>query len=116
MCHHKMLAWSNHLGGEYSASVEGQTIKSAKPSPHLMTSSIYDELSVALNDKEKKLLKKSLNRSLKNAWLGNVKRGGENFNIRRYCYVKGDFLFYLYMIFISFLPMRSIYLVYKKIK
>ena len=116
VCYHKSLAWSNHLGGVYSASVEGQTIKSAESTPYLMNSKAYAELSYALNDKEKKLLKKNLNRSLKDAWLGNIKRNKENFNIRKYCYFKGDFVYSVCLVIISFMPMKEVYRIYKALK
>nr|WP_163503653.1 glycosyltransferase family A protein [Halomonas socia] len=116
VCHHKILVWSNHLGGVYSASVEGQTIKSAESTPHLMTSRVFEELSVGLDEQEKKLLKKNLNRSLKDAWMGNIKRGKENFKIRHYCYLKDDLWFALYMMTVSFLPMRFVYRLYKSLK
>lgn len=116
VCYHESLAWSNHLGGVYSASVEGQTIKSAESTPYLMTSKIYDELSYSLNKNEKKLLKKNLNRNLKDAWLGNIKRSKENFNLRKYCYFKGDLVYGFYLVVISFLPMKRIYSIYKLLK
>ena len=116
VCYHKSLAWSNHLGGVYSASVEGQTIKSAESTPYLMNSKAYNELSYSLNKNEKKLLKKNLNRSLKDAWLGNIKRNKENFNIRKYCYFKGDFIYGFYLTVISFMPMKVIYSIYKTLK
>lgn len=116
VCYHKSLAWSNHLGGIYSASVEGQTIKSAESTPYLMNSYAYDELCCTLNNNQKKLLKKSLNRSLKDAWLGNIKRNKENFNIRKYCYFKGDLMYGFYLVIFSFLPVSRIYSIYKSLK
>lgn len=64
MCHHKQMAWSNHIGVKYFLDIEGQVVKSSPYSLHLYQKEVIKDLKKGLSRKEIKLLDKYLNKRL----------------------------------------------------
>lgn len=104
ICHHKKMAWSNHVGAIYFRDSQNMVTKTAPSSPWLMGRDIYQELSANLSDSEKELLKKYLNIRLKKAWVNNLRNNNENFNLTSRLYWKGDLLNALKLAFVAILP------------
>lgn len=108
MCEHKAMAWSDHLGAIYHLDSTNMVTKSAKASPQLMSKTVYEELSKNLSVLEKKLLRKSMNSSLKTAYLSSFRRGAELFNLTPMIYWKGDFIAALELLFMSLTPRKGL--------
>lgn len=101
---HKQLAWSSHLGGVYFRDAANMVTKKAPSSPRLMGKDIYKELSVKLDHEETILLKKYLNLQLKEAWIGNIKRGNDNFFLSSKLYWDGGFFYLLFLVTLGLIP------------
>jgi glycosyltransferase involved in cell wall biosynthesis len=108
LCFHREMAWSNHLGATIHRDSTNMITTTAPGSPYLFSRVKNNELSAKLNADEKLLLKKYFNRLIKSAWLGNVSRGINNFNLHKTIYWKGDYLNALWLTIIGLIPPRLI--------
>ena len=91
VCHHREMAWSEHIGGIYHLDSTNMVTKGAKASPQLMSKDNFTMLGTKLSAEEKRLLAKQMNKALKNSYFGSIKRHNEGFNVSEMVYWKGDF-------------------------
>lgn len=81
ICYHRKMAWSAHIGAIYYRDSVNMVTKHAPFSPILVSKEVYSHLSEGLDYEERKLIKSIFNKSLFSSWLGNKKRGNQNFRL-----------------------------------
>ena len=114
MCHHKLLAWSDHIGAIYHLESVNMVTKKANFSVDLMAKNVFNELKTNLSKKEKTLLRKYLNLRLKRVMLASKMFNKTTNGIFYTIYWKGDSLNALYVSVLSFLPLRFLKKFFKK--
>ncbi len=116
MCRHKKMAWSSHIGAIYFRDSINMVTASAVSSANLMTGEALAALSENLSAREKNLLKKLFNKSIRTAWANNVIKKNPNFNLFGALHWSGDFLNALGIFCISFFPKSFIKFAYSRSK
>lgn len=119
MCLHKKMAWSSHTGAVSFRDSVNMVTASAVASADLMTGKTLTALSENLTSREKNLLRKLFNKSLRRAWYCNLIKKNPNFNLFRALHWSGDYLNAMVIFCISLFPKSVIKFIYaqrKKIK
>ncbi len=88
ICHHKQMAWSNHIGAVYHVDSVNMVTKSSAAVPDLYNNSILARLSKNLTKSEQKLLIRYFNLKLILNWTENLLSLKKNFTL--YNQIKGN--------------------------
>ncbi|AFG36157.1 glycosyltransferase family 2 protein [Spirochaeta africana] len=103
---HKWMAWSPHVGAKYQASIPGQVIKSAPSTTELMSRGKFRELTKGCSLFERIMVAKYMNHRLITGWLGNEKRGKNNYCLPVHLYWWAEPVYCLLTTAVSIAPAR----------
>jgi glycosyltransferase involved in cell wall biosynthesis len=104
ICHHRKMAWSDHVGAIYFRDSVNMVSKEAAFSSSLMSKESFNSISLNLSNSEKILLKKYFNLQIKHAWMCNLLTNNKNFNLRNKLYWKDDMSSSLALVLLSVTP------------
>ena len=115
-CHHKRMAWSNHIGAIYYLDSINMVTGNADFSTTLMGKEIYVTLSENLKKREKELLKRYLNLRLLSTLIGRKSRKQNYTDVLKTFYWKNNYYFAFRVLIISLMPIHFLYSIKTKSK
>jgi glycosyltransferase involved in cell wall biosynthesis len=92
VCQYKRMAWSPHVGAKYFANIVGQVTKNATPNLSLYSQAHLDQYRVGLDQGERRLFNKYMNRRLFKVLLVNKKLGNPIPGVLKYINWRGDWM------------------------
>jgi len=118
MCFCREMAWSPHIGAIYRQDSVNMVTKKTNLTFFFMGNDKYDRLSVDLSKKEKKHLRKFLNRWIFSVWVQNIIKSGNTIRILsiKKVYWKDDCAYALFIKFFSLFPAYLWFVIYKFLK